>query len=1048
MQRFLFIIAFFLLSSTGFAQWQRLLMPSTPYNLRFASSDDVIYALDGASFRIHKTKDYQTWEPVATPCTPNNAVQLLTSGDTLIIVEYTNIGSLVHFSFDEGLSWPITNPIPFNIPFNSAKYINGRFIVETGLIEYNYTDNFGATWTARYIGFIPDWKFVEIVNHGDYLYFASKQNDKIYRSVNSGLTWVALPAPPIPMYDKWVHLQSVDGVLYLRLVNSGTGAARWFSSSDNGLVWNELTVNIPVANISSLFKEGTRLYLTPGLVYPLENTYRSSDNGLTWVNMGRNVTQLGKGLLSDRSYFSTDGGDTWKIGGFGLNNLGNSGFNRQYATTYEVVFSDISNQWRINELEPSPSWDLAVKRFGDPVFGTISQDDLVAEYSFGGLTYSTDAGKHWTALPLWVQGKAEIFGDYIFFADGNWLSATNDFGINVIPVQSVPSDVTRLVKSKNKLFAIGNSGVFCADRNSPLDFSLTSIQLPFLPSIICGADTTLIGLFDQTLSVYVNGAWQTADLHLAPNDMPNITEASAAAINGQYFLILNDLGHNPATGLSRRIFQSANKGLDWYEITSQFLPMQNPQFIQSNFALYIHSGNVLYQMRQSVPDVAIVQGQVFFDENMNGLKETTESGLQNQVLKGKNLGVYSTTDSIGFFRMPYSIAKPDTIVPVLRNYHFVTTSEAIVHWPQSANQLIGISMIPNVCDLSIDLENVAPFRPGFTTDLFITVTNVGTKVSEGVVVFGLNPELELLGTIPAAQSQIADTLYFTVPPLQIGESYIIQISVKTEIQVQIGSYLSVAAEVSVGNNDDFDLLNNNATIRKLVVGSFDPNDKSVSSDCLDPHFISDNENLYYTVRFQNTGNFPASFVRIIDTLSQNLQIGSIQVVSASHPYTWIIKGRNVLDVFFDNINLPDSTTNEPASHGYIKFAIKADSTLHVGQSITNAAYIYFDYNPPIVTNEVKSEVKLVRVQELDDRAIDFSISPNPTKTNFTISVEKPMFEHVSVQVFDVNGKLCIFKVYDSLTNPVSISECNVASGVYFVRLKNQGRTMTKKLIFE
>ena len=59
-------------------------------------------------------------------------------------------------------------------------------------------------------------------------------------------------------------------------------------------------------------------------------------------------------------------------------------------------------------------------------------------------------------------------------------------------------------------------------------------------------------------------------------------------------------------------------------------------------------------------------------------------------------------------------------------------------------------------------------------------------------------------------------------------------------------------------------------------------------------------------------------------------------------------------LLFHNILLPDSTTNEPASHGFFTFEIMAKEGLEDFTSIENTAGIYFDYNQPVITNTVRN----------------------------------------------------------------------------------------------
>ncbi|MDX1911386.1 MAG: hypothetical protein SFV22_07865, partial [Saprospiraceae bacterium] len=107
-----------------------------------------------------------------------------------------------------------------------------------------------------------------------------------------------------------------------------------------------------------------------------------------------------------------------------------------------------------------------------------------------------------------------------------------------------------------------------------------------------------------------------------------------------------------------------------------------------------------------------------------------------------------------------------------------------------------------------------------------------------------------------------------------------------------------------------------------ITGSFDPNDKTGYPLGLgDAHYIERGDDLTYTLRFQNTGNDTAFLVVLRDTLPSTLDPASFRPQGASHPYSWQLNGEGVLVFTFANILLPDSTTNEPASQGYVTFRI-------------------------------------------------------------------------------------------------------------------------------
>lgn len=138
-----------------------------------------------------------------------------------------------------------------------------------------------------------------------------------------------------------------------------------------------------------------------------------------------------------------------------------------------------------------------------------------------------------------------------------------------------------------------------------------------------------------------------------------------------------------------------------------------------------------------------------------------------------------------------------------------------------------------------------------------------------------------------------------------------------------------------------------------VRGSYDPNDKEAyPKGVCNSHFVNKNTDLEYMIRFQNVGNDTAFRVVILDTLSSLLDPTSIQPGASSHPYQFEIFGNAVLKISFPGILLPDSTTNEPASQGFVKFRISQKPDNPVDAQIKNSAAIYFDFNAPVITNEV------------------------------------------------------------------------------------------------
>lgn len=112
----------------------------------------------------------------------------------------------------------------------------------------------------------------------------------------------------------------------------------------------------------------------------------------------------------------------------------------------------------------------------------------------------------------------------------------------------------------------------------------------------------------------------------------------------------------------------------------------------------------------------------------------------------------------------------------------------------------------------------------------------------------------------------------------------------------------------------------------------------------------------YTVRFQNTGTYQATYVVIRDTLDQDLDALGFQTIASSHPYSLIVEEDSILVFTFANINLPDSASDPIGSQGFVSYLMPHRGTLDIGTEITNQAAIYFDFNPPIFTNTVRNTI--------------------------------------------------------------------------------------------
>lgn len=235
------------------------------------------------------------------------------------------------------------------------------------------------------------------------------------------------------------------------------------------------------------------------------------------------------------------------------------------------------------------------------------------------------------------------------------------------------------------------------------------------------------------------------------------------------------------------------------------------------------------------------------------------------------------------------------------------------------------------------------------------------------------------------------------------------------------------------------------------VGAWDPNDKQARPIGYgSTHAIDANTDLEYHIRFQNTGTDTAFNAIIFDTLSSVLDPSSVIPGASSHPYTWELRGNGTLVFTFDNILLPDSSVNESASHGYIKFKIKQQPNLPVGTLLNNTAAIVFDMNAPVLTNTTFHTIDedfIVDVVKIGDRPETIiEAYPNPFQEFVKIVVKGETFSVLEVRVVDAIGREVQSKKV-AFQNEIILQNQKLETGVYFFQLMGDGELIgTGKLI--
>lgn len=231
------------------------------------------------------------------------------------------------------------------------------------------------------------------------------------------------------------------------------------------------------------------------------------------------------------------------------------------------------------------------------------------------------------------------------------------------------------------------------------------------------------------------------------------------------------------------------------------------------------------------------------------------------------------------------------------------------------------------------------------------------------------------------------------------------------------------------------------------IGAFDPNDKrAFPAGYGDEHFIARNTDLEYHIRFQNTGTDTAFTVVIRDTLDPNLNIASVRPGATSHSYEFDLYGNGILEFTFDDILLPDSNINEPASHGFVKFRIAQKPDLPNGTVIKNAAGIYFDFNHPVITNQTwhtigENFIQVVDVEDFFGPQVKTVVAPNPFSEETYIRIEGlELPKGGTLYLFDALGKVVKTQVFQN--NPFRLNAARLPAGIYLFQIQADGNLIS------
>lgn len=441
-----------------------------------------------------------------------------------------------------------------------------------------------------------------------------------------------------------------------------------------------------------------------------------------------------------------------------------------------------------------------------------------------------------------------------------------------------------------------------------------------------------------------------------------------------------------------------------------------------------------------------ISGNIFVDSDLDNVLDEKEVGFDGVKLTVLSQDKSFYTDANGNYFHAFRDTGEYSIFIDEIDYFDVTPQNVDLKFSNFSDrktQEIALQPTEIANDLKVEIVNFDRARPGFPMRYYIDYHNVGTTdIEEAEVLFEMPSEF-ILDDTTSIPSQNGNTLTYNVGKLISGKGGRILVAGRTIIETELGKeQIPEVSILDLSLEADKNSLNNFDTVQYEITGSFDPNDIA-GPEYISPEDVANQTLLDYRIRFQNTGTDTAFNVVVTDTIVDNLDLSTLQINSSSHAMTSRVEG-NVLIFEFKDILLPDSIVNEPESHGFIYYSIAPESTLELGEEITNKASIYFDYNKPIITNtaittvyEVPDVVNSINQLTNTEETLFY---PNPINGLNILYLKDKTID--AIKIIDLSGKIVFSQEF--IHHKVSLPE--LKTGLYLIELTGNNMRHTEQLV--
>ncbi|MBV6442202.1 MAG: hypothetical protein EPGJADBJ_03906 [Saprospiraceae bacterium] len=443
-----------------------------------------------------------------------------------------------------------------------------------------------------------------------------------------------------------------------------------------------------------------------------------------------------------------------------------------------------------------------------------------------------------------------------------------------------------------------------------------------------------------------------------------------------------------------------------------------------------------------------ISGICFWDKNENKIRDPGEPPAAGISLSLQPASLRTFVASNGAFK--FFVSSGDYTLSYLANSCWErTTDSAEYHLTYADTTLSGYQFGFKPTN---DNRYVRPIVTGghprcdSEVPFWISLVNRSCNEAAGRVALVLDDMVSFISSQPIPTATTGDTLWWnfdTIQPFALRK-----IKLVLKINGSAGDTIHLRAFTWLDEPDGSYTFSDATAYLTEIRCSFDPNDKMVDRPTVPKDYSPEGHELIYTIRFQNTGNDTAFLVRLRDILSADLDWTTLRPLGSSHPYYVVLNSETgLLQFTFDDIALPDSTTNFTESQGFVQFAIQLQPGLPPGTVVPNRAGIYFDANPVVPTNTAETLVLASVATHIPAGPQVLFVQPNPTTGICTLRLTRPARQDALLELMDMQGSVLYRSTIPRGTQERDIDLEDMPAGLYLVKMTTAGQvTATAKII--